>query len=174
MPHQVALTVVAPIRPGGRDALERALRRAGPGGSPDAAVPFARMTGVHFARLFLLRADVSGAGDPLPERLILMSDVDAPLERHVSELCDIGGPALDAILRHCDGYPQAPDPAGRRAYLERHAVPAATAYINTVGRGLDQVLLEQRLRETIERYLDAHRDQLAGRQPLEIRERIQE
>src|SRR5689334_24217268 len=50
----------------------------------------------------------------------------------------------------------------------------STAYINTVGRGLDQVLLERRLRETLERYLDEHRDELAGRPPLEIRERIQE
>src|SRR6185436_13250964 len=71
-------------------------------------------------------------------------------------------------------YPEAPDPAGRRAYLERYAAPAATAYINTVGRGLDQVLLEWRLRETLERYLDEHRDELAGRPALEIRERIQE
>lgn len=174
MPHQVALTVVAPIRPGAGDALGRALHAAGAGGSPQAAVPFARMTGVHFARLFLLGADVSGTGDPLPERLILMSDVDAPLDRHVSELCDIGGPPLDAIFRHCEGYPETPDPASRRAYLERYAAPAATAYINTVGRGLDQVLLEQRLRETLERYLDEHRDDLAGRRPLEIRQRIQE
>ena len=110
MPHQVALTVVVPIRPGARDALERALDAAGAGGSPEATVPFAQMTGVHFARLFLLRADVSGAGDPLPERLVLMSDVDAPLERHVSELCDVGGPSLDAILCHCEQYPEAPSP----------------------------------------------------------------
>jgi hypothetical protein len=173
MPHQVALTVVAPIRPGARDGLERALEAAG-GAAAEAAVPFARMTGVHFARLFLLRADVSGAGDPLPERLILMSDVDAPLDRHISELCDIGGPSLDRILRHCERYPGTPDPASRRAYLERHSVPAATAYINTVGRGLDQVLLEQHLRDAIERYLDEHHRDLVGRPPLQIRERIQE
>jgi hypothetical protein len=174
MPHQVALTVVAPIRPGARSALERALHAAGAGGSAEAAVPFAQMTGVHFARLFLLPADVSGAGDPLPERLILMSDVDAPLERHLSELCDLGGPSLDAILRHCERYPKTPDPVARRTYLERHAVSAATAYINTVGRGLDQVLFEQRLRDALERYLDEHRNDLTGRPPLQIRERIRE
>jgi hypothetical protein len=168
MPSQVALTVVAPIRAGASDALDAALTAASAGESPHATVPFARMTGVHFARFFVVAEDGPGC----PRRLIYMSDCDAPLERHVRELCDIAGPAIDRILRHCDGYPADPNPHSRRVYLDKFTVPAATVYVNTVGRGLDQVELERRVRDAIEDFVDDHRHELADLDAVEIRERI--
>ena len=51
---------------------------------------------------------------------------------------------------------------------------AATAYVNTVGLGVEQVLLERRLREGIEGYLDAHPELLNGRDSVAIREAIRE
>src|SRR5881392_121888 len=74
MPHQVPLTVVAPVRPDAGPALEAALGSA--------SVPFERLAGVHFARVFTLIADVAADGSPTSQKLVLMSDVDAPLDRH--------------------------------------------------------------------------------------------
>jgi hypothetical protein len=172
VPYQEALTVLAPIRPGAEERLREALAAAAAADPPDAAMPFGRMTGVHFARLFVLDADTAPDGTPLAEQLVLMSDVDAPLDRHLSELAEEGAAALDRVLRHCDGYPDPADYDGRLAYLRRHAVASAAAYVNTVGRGLDQILLEQRLRDAVEAYLDRCRDELAGSDALTVREQI--
>ena len=170
MPNQVALTVVAPLRAGARSQLDRALAAAAAGG--EAAVPFAELTGVHFARVFVLAADVAADGTPTAEKLVWMSDVDAPLERHLAELADRAGPALDRLFCHCRAYPEQVDAAGRRGYLQAHTVTAAAAYVNTVGRGLDQVLLERRLRDAIERFLDEQQGRLAGCDSLAVREQI--
>jgi len=164
MPHQVALTVVAPVRPDAGPALEAALASA--------SVPFERLSGVHFARVFTLLADVAADGSPTSQKLVLMSDVDAPLDRHVGELAEIAGPALDPLFAHCEGYPDTVDAAARRTFLERHSLEAGAFYVNTVGRGLDQVLLEKRLREAIEAELDRRRDELAGLDAVAVRERI--
>ena len=171
MPYQQALTVVAPLRDGERAALDADLAAAAAGRN-GTAVPFAELTGVHFARLFVLDAATAADGTRTPEQLVWMSDVDAPLERHREQLAERAGPALDPLFRHCQGYPEQPDDAGRRAYLDSHTVHEATFYVNTIGRGLDQVLLEQRLRDALERYLDEHRDQLAGLDSAEVRERL--
>jgi len=171
VPHQVALTVVAPLRAGARSQLDTALEAAGSSGG-EAEVPFAQLTGVHFARIFVLDAGVAADGTHTGQKLVWMSDVDAPLERHLSELSELAGPALDRLLCHCEDYPDATDAGGRRAYLDAHMVSAAAAYVNTVGLGLEQVLLEHRLREAIEEYLDDHRDQLSGLDSVAIREEI--
>jgi len=162
VPHQEALTVLAPIRAGAEDRVREALAAAAAADPPEAAMPFGQMTGVHYARFFLLDADVAPDGTRLAERLVLMSDVDAPLDRHLTELAERGAAALDRVLRHCDGYPDDPDVHGRMVYLRRHAVASAAAYVNTVGRGLDQILLEERLRDAVEAYLDRCRDELAA------------
>ena len=164
MPHQVALTVVAPLRTGGRPGVDEALKAA--------AVPFEQLTGVHFARIFVLDVGTAADGSETPAKLVWMSDIDAPLERHLRELSELA--VLDALFGHCDGYPEPADAGARRAYLDAHTVSAATAYVNTVGRGLDQVLLERRLRDAIETYLDKHPDLASGHDSVAIREQIRQ
>ena len=52
MPHQVALTIRAPIKPGQAGALKRLLAQmADPAGGR--AIPFERLETTHFARLFV-------------------------------------------------------------------------------------------------------------------------
>ena len=119
-------------------------------------MPFGELTGVHFARVFVLDGGVAADGSDQRQKLVWMSDVDAPLERHLGELSELAGPRWTGCSATATGYPDARDAGARRAFLDAHAVPAATAYVNTVGRGLDQVLLERRLREAIEGHLDAH------------------
>jgi hypothetical protein len=158
------LTVVAPLRAGARPQLDEALAAA--------AVPFGQLAGVHFARMFVLDEGLAADGSKTSAKLVWMSDVDAPLDRHLGELSQLA--VLDRLFCNCDGYPDAPDAGARRAFLDAHAVPAATAYVNTVGRGLDQVLLERRLREAIEGHLDAHPELLNSRDSVAIREAIRD
>jgi hypothetical protein len=108
MPHQIALTIRATIKPGQAGALKRLLTEmADPAGGR--AIPFERLETTHFARLFVLdEVDGGldgGAGPPIPASLVYMSDVDAPVWRHLVALVRVGGARLDDVLAHCEGWP---------------------------------------------------------------------
>ena len=90
MPHQVALTVVAPLRAGARPQLDEALAAA--------AVPFGQLAGVHFARIFVLDEGVAADGSKTSAKLVWMSDVDAPLDRHAGRAVPAGR-AGSAVLQ---------------------------------------------------------------------------
>jgi hypothetical protein len=95
-------------------------------------------------------------GAPIPPYLVFLSDIDAPLQQYLDRLADLAGAGLDRIFGHCQGYP-APDGvmrARRLAYLRAHMVKANAAYVNTVGRTVQQVLQEAQLREAIQQFLD--------------------
>src|SRR5262249_19987662 len=112
-------------------------------------------------------------GEPSPG-LLLTLDVDAPLERPLEELVDLGAEGLDRVFCHCEGYPL-PDslvPATRLSYLRAHLVDVTVFYAHVVGRSLEQVRQEARLRDAIEDHLD-HLDrdepEWRSRGPLEVR-----
>jgi hypothetical protein len=141
-----------------RGVLERMGGWVGPGDLP--RVPFSKLSGVHFARLLLLEDARDLDGELIPASLVFMSEVDSPLDRHLDELASVGGPALDAAFGLCEGYPAAPSPDSRRDFFRDHRLKPRAAYVNTVGRTLEQVRNEERLRQAIERYLDAHRAEM--------------
>jgi hypothetical protein len=154
--NQVALTVVAPVKPGQTDSLKRLLAELGGNPADNPLVPFGQLPQVHFARLLVLDETVDLRGAPLPPYLVFLSDVDAPLSQYLARLLDVAGEGLDQIFHHCEGYPVAgtvPRPQ-RLAYLVAHAVKANAAYVNTVGRTVQQVRQEAALREAIQQFLD--------------------
>jgi hypothetical protein len=170
MPHQVALTVRAPIKPGQVGALNRLLAQmADPAGGR--AIPFERLETTHFARLFVLD-EVDGGPDggaPIPASLVYMSDIDAPAWRHLIALVRVGGARLDDVFAHCEGWPSASASNWARvAWLRARRVRADIVYINTVGRSVAQVHGERRLRQAIEEFLDGKQDEWRGGDPVQI------
>jgi hypothetical protein len=170
MPHQVALTIRAPIKPGQAGALKRLLAQmADPAGGR--AIPFERLETTHFARLFVLD-DVDGGpdgGSPIPASLVYMSDVDAPVWRHLAALVGIGGARVGDVFAHCEGWPSASASNWARvAWLRARRVRADIVYVNTVGRSVAQVHGERRLRQAIEDFLDAKQDEWRGGDPVQI------
>jgi hypothetical protein len=85
----------------------------------------------------------------------------------------VAGDGTDQAFAHCAGYP---GPRARRrariAWLRRHLVPASAYYVNTVGRGLDQIRQEAKLRDALEGHLD--RRDWAGRPAAEVRQELQD
>jgi hypothetical protein len=163
MPHQVALTVWARIKPGLVEDLDGLLR-----GEGAALLPFEQLAGVHFARLLIL-----DDGEPEPGLLFTM-DVDAPLESRLQDLVDLGAMGLDRAFCHCVGYPP-PDslvPASRLSYLRSHLVDVTVFYAHVVGRSLEQVRQEERLREAIEEHLDGAAAEWRDRGAGEVRQAI--
>ena len=172
MPHQVALTIRARIRPGQDGALKHLLTSmADP--AANRAIPFERLGTTHFARLFVLdevdAAPDGSAGAVIPASLVYMSDIDAPVWRHLVALVRIGGARLDAVFGHCEGWPSSS--AGtwpRVAWLRARRIKTDVVYVNTVGRSVAQVHDERRLRQAIEEFLDGSQAEWPGSDPVKI------
>src|SRR5947209_4692067 len=144
MSRQLAVTVVTPIKPAAAESLKGLLAAAGEDPVHNDLIPFGRCEGVHFARFVVLDATVDLDGAAIPPQLVYMADVDAPRERHLTQLVTIGGSGLDQIYGHCEGYPDESMPqaaeasaasggsgrtrSARLAYLRAHMVAAATVY----------------------------------------------
>ena len=171
MPHQLGVTIRAQVAAEQavplRDWLAEVARR----GMADSLFAFGRMRGLHFAKLFVLEETTDLGGQPIPASLVLMTEVDAPLRPHLAELIDVGGAGIDQAFGFCVGYP---GPSTRRhsriAWLRRHLVQASAVYVNTVGRGLQQIRQEAHLHDMLENYLD--QGDWGGRAPDDVRREL--
>ena len=157
MPHQEALTVVAPLKPAEVEAAKRVLGAIQDHVGTWDVIPFGRLTRLHFARLVIFDRAADHDGSPIPAQLSLMTNVDAPLDDHLHELSTTGAAGLDEIFGHCEGYPAPSErtPATRVDFLRRHHRAASAFYVNRQGRSVDQILSEETLRREIGEYLDA-------------------
>ena len=124
------------------------------GAARNSVLPFGDLADVHFARLFMLEESTDLDGDVLPACLFYMADVDAPVYRHLRELANAFGPGADVLFGHCDGYPSDPSPGTRLAWLLERTVGPSAIYVHRIGRTVEQVHDEHRLREAVESYLD--------------------
>ncbi len=172
MPHQIALTLIMPTTPEGTEQLRTLLGTVHENRSRP-PLPFDDMVGVHFARLFVIDAATALDGEPLPPKLAYLANIDAPEDAHLAELVDRGTAGLDAICGLCNGYPP-PDARNREtrlAYLRQHRVKSQAFYVNGIGRTVEQIRQEHRLREGIEAFLD--RGDWSGCSDHEVRSEIQ-
>ena len=172
MPHQLGVTIRADVSADQVGPLRTWLAKSAQGGAADGRFGFARMGGLHFAKLFLLEEAADPDGPAIPASLVLMTEVDAPLRPHLTDLVDVGADGIDQAFGFCAGYPgPGSRRRARRAWLRRHLVRASAVYVNTVGRGLPQIRQEAHLRDTLEDYLDQH--DWGGRDPEDIRRELQ-
>jgi hypothetical protein len=175
MVDQVALTIMAPINPGLKEDLRQLLQAMGKDPANNDLLPFSKLSGTHFARLFILDEATDLNGAPIAPYLVYMSDVDSPLERHLDELVGVTSAGLDRLFSHCAGYPSEGlvTPGLRRVYLQAHAVSAAAVYVNTLGRTLQEIRQDAQLRDAIQGFLDESRQDWSGTDPAAIRAAIQ-
>jgi hypothetical protein len=132
MPHQIAVTVRAPLKEGRGPEVAALLETLRKDVEQDGG-PFAGMPGVHFARVFVLPGD---AELDVPCTLVYLAEVDAPLRRHLDEVMEHD--QLTSLFTHCADFPE----RGVRADRLR------------VGRSAQQVSDEARLRGAIVDFLD--------------------
>jgi len=172
MPHQIGVTIRAPVAADRVPELRAWLAEIARKGLADGPFDFAHVPGLHFARFYLLEETADLKGRRIPASLVFMSEVDAPLRRHLADLVDVAGEGMDQALGHCTGHP-GPD-ARRRAkiaWLRGHRVSPSAFYVNTVGRGLEQIRQEAALREALEDYLDGRN--WDGHAAAEVRSELQ-
>jgi len=148
MPHQIAVTVRAPLRPGRAPEVAALLDTLGKEVAHDGR-PFAGMPGVHFARVFVLPGDAELG---VPDSLVYLAEVDAPLRAHLDDVLDQD--RLTALFAQCTGYPEHGAHGERVRWAREHGARPAAYYVHRVGRSAAQVRDEARLRAAVVDFLD--------------------
>ena len=176
MTPQSSFAVVAPIATGRESDLRACLasmnHRPGAVDPENAVVPFGRFERLHFARFVILDdrtvGDIAAHGVTPPRdpsSLAFVGDCDGPAPDFLRELVRGAGLGLERIFSHCEGFSGRGDLLG---WMTAHERPAATHYVNWVGRTVRQVREEHALRQALETYLDAHARTLGSRAPAQV------
>jgi hypothetical protein len=171
MPHQVAVTVRAPVPPGSVEPLKAVLRELADETRRPKFLPFEDMA-VHFARFVVLDEVTDLDGSTIAPSVLFMADVDSPAGRFLAELVDLAAEGIDAVFSHCDGYPTMPTAGERLAFVRQHMIRASTNYVNTVGLSIEQIRGEAKLRDAIEDFLDRHAWE--GKRAYDVRRAVTE
>lgn len=166
--QQSAFTVLTSVDPGQVDELRRLLSeiQADLGGNPH--LRLGELDDLHYAALVVV--DVDGSRP----YLIFEGNVDGRVDRFLERLLHCAGDGVDAVYRHCTGYPtrSAGDPAAALSYLQAHDIGADTFYVNRPGRTVRDIRQEQGLRDHVERFVDEQGPDLRRLDPETVRQRI--
>ena len=180
MTPQSNLMILAAIDPP-REAELRALlasmnRSPGVVDPLNPLVPFGRLKRVHFARIVILddqtTGDIAVYDLPIikyPKYLAVIVDFDGGSEALLDELIERAGDGLQRIFSHCNGYTPGAD---LRSWIESHRVAAAAAYVNWIGRTVQQVREEEALRQTLENFIREQSPALQTMQPRQARDTL--
>ena len=163
--NQGALTLITNIKPGEAQTLRNLLAQMVRGkDNPDVdvetndIVPFAKLTTIHFARFVVVDQSLNESGEleKIDPFLVLSTNYDKPLDKHLEQLVDVAGEGLDRIYSHCEGYPE-PSSRTRRsrlAYLRQHKRSYGAFHNGTVGLSVQRIRMEAMLRDEIEDFID--------------------
>lgn len=155
--EQGALTIVAELIPDKIEWLRTLLEKEvelDPGSN--AHIPFARLSGVHYARILILDEARDLKGLTLPPKLVFNTNYDAPLESHLRELTTLPVvyEGLCRIFSACRDFPANPTQDSLLAFIQSHSVRYEALHIGNRGRSLSQIKNEASLREGLEKFLD--------------------
>jgi hypothetical protein len=174
MTHQVALTVIANIKPGETQNLEQLLGSIHQNRGKPNVIPFEKFDTIHFARFMILNEVKDLDGNTIQPSLAFLTNVDAPLDKHLQELATVAGNSLDQVFSHCEGYPVSSErtPEKRIAFLRSHQINSKPFYVNTPGRTVQQIRQEAQLRDAIGNFLNQKNWQNST--PTDVRWAIQQ
>ncbi len=155
---QKALTVIAPLRAQDSSSLEGLktfLRGMGENPETNPQLPLGKSRLIHFCRFIVIDGVDVDTGDQDDPLLAFESNYDGDLDGHLREMIDIGGPALDRIWGHCEGYPDGgvKDYPAFRSFIDQRSIPYEAFYIAYRGQTLEKVRQNTRIRERIEKLL---------------------
>lgn len=171
MPHQEALTIVAPVAPDREAQLADVMRVLARDPAHNDVLPFAELPGCHFGRVLHLPPSHDLEGAPIGPQLLLLSDCDGSADEHLRELVELAGPGLDRLFGACVDYPGRPaEPAARLAYLRAKTRRVSASYVHRQGRGVAQIRREAELRDALVAFVSSRRFETLP--ALAVRERI--
>jgi len=154
--------VVAPIRHDCMDRLKSLLESMsdppGMAKPDDARFPFEKFDTLHYARFVILDdktvGDFKEAGERIPHydpSLAFLGDCDGPGDAFLAKAADVAGNGLCEIFSHCI---DPPSPGNLLWWMRQHSLRPAAAYVNYVGRTVEQIHREAALRDAVVAYLE--------------------
>ncbi|MGC2110746.1 MAG: hypothetical protein WA655_14595 [Candidatus Korobacteraceae bacterium] len=181
MTPQSNFMVLAPIMPGRVGDLRQLLatmnRSPGVVDPQNSLIPFGKFATLHFARLVVLQDltldDITAYGLPpgnYPIYLAFLGDFDGSPETFLVDLMQKAGDGLKRIFAYCEGF--TPD-ADLLTWIKAHSSTPATAYVNWIGRTVQQVGEEAALHDALVSYVQQNAAVLAGMQPAQVHDTLQ-
>ena len=169
-----ALSIIADIKPGMKQTLAEVLDKIEAGKNDlESIIPFRKMTSIHFARLLILNERADTSGNPIPAALAFTTNFDLPLDKHLQQLVEFGGPGLWHIFSLCTNFPYINyNPIKLQQYLQQHNKKAETFYVGVGNRSVLQISNEKLLRDEIEKFVDSNQASFGNKEPLFIRNKI--
>ena len=127
----------------------------------NALLPFGAFETLHFARLVVVddptQGDIAAHGVAprnLPVYLAFIGDCDGPVAAFYATLVARAHEGVVRLFAHCSDFgAEARSAAGLLAWLLAHEQPAAAAYVNWVGRTVQQIGEERALQQALSHQL---------------------
>jgi len=149
---------------------------ANPGNS---LVPFRQLKQLHYARFVILDdqslGDISSAyGLPqvdYPLSLAFVADFDGSADAFRTDLVKCAATGLQRIFSCCHGCVPGDNLA---QWMKEHEQPSATMYVNWIGRTVRQVHEEDKLRVSLQAYLQRNSVTLADNPPAQIHQALRQ
>lgn len=175
MARQNGLTVIVPLKKGATEDVRRMLGIIHRRLEDSTLIPFADLKSVHFIRWVILpetKSEVTGR--EYPASLVFHSSFDGEVREHLLELVNEAKQGIDAIYRHCRGYPAEEHRTedSRVDYLLAHEYWPGIFYEGHPGLTVVQIKKDDDLRKRIREHFEKEGAPAAS--PLELREKIRE
>jgi hypothetical protein len=153
---QTILTFITKVKPESVDELKSLLNEIGSNVEQNPYIPFNSLKRLHFASL-VLHEDEDKGYSPY---LVFENNFDGSLDEHLGELYE-------------HAATNAPERARMIAYLRAHVQRPNAYHIGNVGRSVERIKQENRIRDDLENFLDGVvREGQRGETPTTIRQRI--
>jgi len=140
-------------------------------------IPFGQLKRLHFARIVILKDqtldDVTVYGlkrVDYPTYLVFLGDIDGDSIEFLADLVGSYSDGLRQIFSHCEGFISDGDLLD---WMNANSVSPAAAYINWVGRTVQQVDEEEALRQALESFIQKNSDSLRSILPSEVHKALQ-
>jgi hypothetical protein len=141
-------------------------------------IPFGQFAELHFARVMILDDqtldDITAYGVPranYPTYLTILGDCDGAAEAIFLEMVKRAGEGLRRIFACCEGYVPGVDLV---SWIKMHNLSPTANYVNWIGRTVRQVNEEERLRQSLEKFVQEQSDALRRMQPRSICDKLKE
>jgi len=155
------LTILAPIL-GEDDHLDighaTAVRWYLAGLPQDHTGPFAKISSTHFCRLVVMD-DVVFVGSPAREEhlksryLVFESNFDGDLDTYLTRMAREIPDLVDAVWKHCVGYPGVADPAAFAAYMKKCQITTTFFFADVNNKTVDQTLKALQVQSDVSHFI---------------------
>jgi hypothetical protein len=170
LPHQEALTIIAPVAEEREAELADVMRALAANPAQNDVLAFGALPGCHFGRILHLPASTDLSGQKIGPQLMLLSDCDGSAQVHLRQLVSVAGDGLDRLFGSCVDYPRQPSPENRLAFLQKRVQRVKAVYVHRQGRSVEQIRREAELRKALVTWLAEQR--FEGLSAVAIREQI--